>query len=102
MNRFKKEDSVKVISGSYKGQTGRILKIISKNNRILVEGINKVKKHMRPSQENPQGGIVEKNMSIHASNLMLLGGTKPVKVGFKVLESGKKVRINKKNGNAIK
>jgi len=102
MNRFRKNDSVKVISGSYKGQTGRVLKIISKNNRVLVEGINKVKKHMKPSQENPQGGIVEKDMSIHASNLMLLNKTKPVRVSFKVLDSGKKVRINRKSGSAIK
>jgi large subunit ribosomal protein L24 len=102
MNKFKKNDSVKVISGSYKGQTGRVLKIITKNNRVLVEGINKVKKHMKPSQDNPQGGIVEKDMSIHESNLMLLDKSKPVKVGFKVLESGKRVRINKKNGNTIK
>ena len=102
MNKFKKNDSVKVISGSYKGQTGRVLKIITKNNRVLVEGINKVKKHMKPSQDNPQGGIDEKDMSIHASNLMLRDKSKPVKVGFKVLESGKRVRINKKNGNTIK
>ena len=102
MNKFRKDDSVKVISGSYKGQTGRVLKIITKNNRVLVEGVNKVKKHMKPSQDNPQGGIVEKDMSIHASNLMLLDKSKPVKVGSKVLESGKRVRINKKNGNTIK
>ena len=102
MNRFRKNDSVKVISGSYKGQTGRVLKIISKNNRVLVEGINKVKKHMKPSQENPQGGIVEKDMSIHASNLMFLDKTKPIRVSFKVLDSGKKVRVNKKSGSAIK
>jgi len=102
MNKFRKDDSVKVISGSYKGQTGRVLKIITKNNRVLVEGINKVKKHMKPSQDNPQGGIVEKDMSIHVSNLMLLDKSKPVKVGSKVLESGKRVRINKKNGNTIK
>ena len=102
MNKFRKDDSVKVISGSYKGQTGRVLKIITKNNRVLVEGINKVKKHMKPSQDNPQGGIVEKDMSIHVSNLMLLDKSKPVKVGSKVLESGKRVRINKKNGNIIK
>ena len=102
MNKFRKNDSVKVISGSYKGQTGRVLKMISKNNRVLVEGINKVKKHMRPSQENPQGGIVEKDMSIHISNLMLLNKTKPVKVSFKILDSGKKVRVNRKSGTAIK
>ena len=102
MNKFRKNDSVKVISGSYKGQSGRVLKMISKNNRALVEGINKVKKHMRPSQENPQGGIVEKDMSIHISNLMLLNKTKPVKVSFKILDSGKKVRANRKSGTAIK
>ena len=102
MNKFRKNDSVKVISGSYKGQTGRVLKMISKNNRVLVEGINKVKKHMRPSQENPQGGIVEKDMSIHISNLMLLNKTKPVKVSFKILDSGKKVRVHRKSGTAIK
>ena len=102
MNKFRKNDSVKVISGSYKGQTGRVLKMISKNNRVLVEGINKVKKHMRPSQENPQGGIVEKDMSIHISNLMLLNKAKPVKVSFKILDSGKKVRVHRKSGTAIK
>ena len=102
MNKFRKNDSVKVIAGSYKGQTGRILKMISNKNRVLVEGINKVKKHMKPSQENPQGGIVEKDMSIHASNLMLLDKGKPVRVGFKVSDLGKKNRVNRKNGNAIK
>ena len=102
MNKFRKNDSVKVIAGSYKGQTGRVLKMIYTKNRVLVEGINKVKKHMKPSQENPQGGIVEKDMSIHISNLMLVDKGKPVKVGFKVSDSGKKVRVNKKNGNIIK
>ena len=102
MYKIKKGDSVKVVSGNYKGQSGRVLKIILNKNRALVEGVNKVKKHTRASQENPQGGIVEKDMSIHASNLMLLDGTKPAKVGFKVLESGKKVRINKKSGKVIK
>ena len=102
MNKFRKNDSVKVIAGSYKGQTGRVLKMIYTKNRVLVEGINKVKKHIKPSQENPQGGIVEKDMSIHISNLMLVENGKPVKVGFKVSDSGKKVRVNRKNGNIIK
>jgi len=102
MNKFRKNDSVKIISGSYKGQTGRVLKMISNKNRVLVEGINKVKKHMKPSQENPQGGIVEKDMSIHISNLMLVDKGKPVRVGFKTLDSGEKVRVNRKNGSAIK
>ena len=102
MLRIKKGDSVKVVSGSYKGQTGRVLKLIKDKDRILVEGINKVKKHTKPSQDNPQGGIVEKELSIHLSNLMLLDKNNPVKVGFKVSENGKKVRINKSNGKPIK
>tara|TARA_B110000263_G_scaffold135573_1_gene117693 strand:- start:175 stop:483 length:309 start_codon:yes stop_codon:yes gene_type:complete len=102
MYRIKKDDNVKVISGNYKGQTGRVLRLIGNNNRALVEGINKVKKHMRPSQENPQGGIIEKEMSIHLSNLMLLEKSKVVKVSFKILDNGKKVRVNRKNNNIIK
>ena len=102
MYKIKKDDTVKIISGNYKGQTGRVLRLIGLNNRALVEGVNKVKKHMRPSQENPQGGIVEKEMSIHISNLMLVEKNTPTKVGFKVTKDGKKVRINKKNKNVIK
>ncbi len=102
MYKIKKDDTVKIISGNYKGQTGRVLRLIGLNNRALVEGVNKVKKHMRPSQENPQGGIVEKEMSIHISNLMLVEKNTPTKVGFKVSKDGKKVRINRKNKNVIK
>ena len=102
MYKIKKDDTVKIISGNYKGQTGRVLRLIGLNNRALVEGVNKVKKHMRPSQENPQGGIVEKEMSIHISNLMLVEKKTPTKVGFKFSKDGKKVRINKKNKNVIK
>ena len=102
MYKIKKDDTVKIISGNYKGQTGRVLRLIGLNNRALVEGVNKVKKHMRPSQENPQGGIVEKEMSIHISNLMLVEKNTPTKVGFKVDKDGKKVRINRKNKNVIK
>jgi len=102
MYKIKKGDSVKVVSGNYKGQSGRVLKIILNKNRALVEGINKVKKHTRASQENPQGGIIEKEMSIHLSNLMLLNKGNVVKVSFQVLDSGKKVRVNKKTGSVIK
>ena len=76
MYRIRKDDSVKVISGSYKGQIGRVLKIMINKDRAIVEGVNKVKKHMRPSQENTQGGIIEKEASIHLSNLMLVSKTK--------------------------
>jgi large subunit ribosomal protein L24 len=101
MNKIKKEDMVEVITGAYKGQSGRIIKILTKNDRALVEGINKAKKHMKPTQDNPQGGIVEKELSIHISNLALMHKGKKVKVGYKKIESGKKIRINKVNGNSI-
>jgi len=102
MYRLKKGDSVKVISGNYKGQSGRILKLFLDKQRALVEGINQAKKHIRPSQDNPQGGIVEKEMSIHMSNLMILDKGKPSKVTFKVLDNGKRTRISKKNKSVIK
>ena len=70
MNRIKKNDSVKIIAGNYKGKTGRVVKLVHDKNRAFVEGINVAKKHMRPSQENPQGGIVEKELSINMSKLM--------------------------------
>ena len=101
MNKIKKGDSVKVISGNYKGQSGRVIKIVSSKNRIIVEGINKAKKHVKPNQQNPQGGIVEKELSIHKSNVGLLHKTKLVKVGFKLMKNGKKARINKKTGDSI-
>ena len=101
MIKIKRNDDVKVISGNYNGETGRVIKILRSKNRVIVEGINKVKKHVRPTQDNPQGGIIEKEMSIHVSNLMLVHKGKPVKVGFKTLKDGKKVRINKKNGDQI-
>ena len=71
MNRIKKGDTVKIISGNYKGQSGRIIKMIYSKNRAIVEGINKAKKHVKPSQDNPQGGIIEKELSLNTSNLML-------------------------------
>jgi len=101
MYRIKKNDNVKVISGNHKGKMGRVIKLLKVKNRALVEGINLAKKHMRPSQENPQGGIIEKELSIHMSNLMLVSKGKPVKVGFKIDNSGKKTRVNRKNGELL-
>lgn len=92
---------VKVLSGSYKGESGRVVKILTEKNRAIVEGINKAKKHMRPTQENPQGGIIEKELSINLSNLGLMSKGKLVKVGFGTDKAGKRFRIDKKNGNKI-
>ena len=101
MYKIKKDDSVKIVAGNYKGQTRRVLKVFVDNDRVLVEGINKVKKHARPTQENPQGGIIEKEMSIHISNVMLLHKSKPVKVGFDYDKKGNKIRVNRSNKEII-
>ena len=101
MNKIKKEDTVMVISGSFKGETGRVIKVLTSKNRAIVEGINKAKKHIRPTQDNPQGGSVEKELSINLSNLGLMNKGKLVKVGFGVDKNGKRFKINKKNGNKI-
>jgi len=99
--KIKQGDTVQVISGSYNGKEGRVLKVINSKNRLIVEGINMLKRHMRPTQENPQGAIVEKEGSIHVSNVQLISGGKTTKVGYKILDDGKKVRFSKKTGKNI-
>ncbi|MCU9615218.1 50S ribosomal protein L24 [Caldibacillus lycopersici] len=95
----KKGDKVKVITGKDKGKTGVILAAYPKDNRVVVEGVNIVKKHAKPSQDNPQGGIISREAAIHVSNVMPLDPKtgEPTRVGYKV-EDGKKVRIAKKSG----
>ncbi|MGC9363490.1 MAG: 50S ribosomal protein L24 [Fidelibacterota bacterium] len=101
MNRIRKNDMVRVISGNYRGKTGRVLKIYPRTDRIIVEGVNFIKRHTRPSQTNQQGGIVEKEAPIHVSNVVLLINNKPTKVGYKTLKDGKKVRYSKETGEVI-
>ena len=98
---IKKGDKVKVLSGKDKKKEGEVIEIDRQNNRAKVKGINIVKKHTRPSQDNPQGGIIEKEASIHVSNALLMTGGKSTKVGYKILEDGKKVRVAKKTGEVI-
>ena len=99
--RIRKGDVVKIISGSYKDKQGRVLKVINSRNRLIVEGINMLKKHMRPDQDNPQGSIVEKEGSIHISNVQLIDGGKSTRVGYKISNDGKKNRFSKKTGKNI-
>ena len=73
MKRIRKGDTVMVLTGEYRGKEGVVLKIDPKNNRAIVEGVNFVKRHVRPTQKSPQGGIVEKEGPIHLSNLMPIG-----------------------------
>ena len=93
---IKKGMTIKVISGAHKGSEGKVLFVSPKNQRVIVEGINFIKKSTRPSQENPNGGIVEKEASIHVSNVMVLQNGKTSRIGYKILDDGSKVRIFKK------
>ncbi len=99
-----KNDMVKILSGKYSGKTGKVLKVFPDKNRLIVEGVNIIKKHTKPSQKNPQGGIIEKESSIHISNVMVIDPktNEPTRVGFKFLEDGTKVRISKKSGEMLR
>ncbi len=99
--KIRKGDTVQIMSGNDLGKSGRVIKVYLDKERLLVEGVNMVKKHLRPSQDNPQGGINEKEASIHVSNVMLLVGDEPTRVGYKILDNGKKVRISKKTNEVI-
>ena len=99
--KIKKGDTIHVITGNDSGKSGRVIKVYPDTNRIVVEGVNRVKKHARPTQDNPQGGIIEKEATIHISNVMLVVGSKPTRVGFKFLEDGRKVKFAKKTGEII-
>jgi len=101
--KLKKGDLVHVIAGKDKGKQGKILEVISKDARVRVEGINRVKRHTKPSQKNPQGGILEKEAPIHVSNVMLVD-PKTNKGGRVKIVAGKggKVRVFKKTGTELK
>ena len=98
----KKGDKVMVITGKDKGKTGVVLTAFPKQDRVLVEGVNVVQKHMKPNQLNPQGGIVDQEAAIHVSNVMVIDPKtgEPTRVGYKV-EDGKKVRVAKKSGEVL-
>jgi large subunit ribosomal protein L24 len=103
MKKIKKGDEVIILTGKDKGRTSKISRVLA-NDRVLVEGLNMVKKHVRPNpQKNIQGGIVEKEASIHVSNVALLNPMtkKADRVGFKVLENGHKVRVFKSSGEVV-
>ena len=101
---LKKGDSVTVISGNEKGKSGRILRVFPYEKRIIIEKINLIKRHMRPSSKFPQGGIIEKEASVHTSKVMFLCPKcgQPCRLGKKVLEEGIKVRFCKKCGEVVK
>jgi large subunit ribosomal protein L24 len=103
MRKLKTQDTVIVIAGKDKGKIGRILKVFPKEDRVIVEGVNRIKKHVKPTPRNPQGGIIEVFGKIHISNLMLVCPKckKPTRVGIKILEDKRKLRYCKKCGDFV-
>ena len=101
--RIRKGDTVLVISGNEKGQRGRVLSVIRDSNRLIVEGIRMMKRHTKPTQRDPQGGIVEREASINASNVMVIDPKtdEPTRVRKKKLEDGSSVRLSAKSGEMI-
>jgi len=104
--KIKKGDYVQVISGSLKngkGKKGEVLQVFTNENRVLVAGVNMVKRHVRPSQADPEGGVKQFEAPIHISNVAHLDPKdgKPTRVGFKTLKDGKKVRVAKRSGEEI-
>ena len=101
---IKKGDTVYVNSGESKGKQGRVLQVMRKEYKAIVEGINMVSKHTKPNSQYPQGGIIKKEAPVHISNLMLVDGTsgEPTRVGRKLNSKNKLVRYSKKSGEEIK
>ncbi|MDX9847515.1 MAG: 50S ribosomal protein L24 [Tenuifilaceae bacterium] len=100
----KKGDMVFVNAGEYKGKKGKVLEVLVKKDRAIVEGVNLISKHTKPNAKYPQGGIIKKEAPIHISNLMLVdpASDKPTRIGRRLSESGKLVRYSKKSGEEIK
>ena len=99
---IKPGDKVRVIAGKDKGKEGNVKQIFAAQNRVVVEGINMVKKHQKPSNANPNGGVIETEAAINASNVMLIDPStnEPTRVGYKFVD-GKKVRVAKRSGKTL-
>ena len=101
---IKKGDTVFVIAGNSKGQSGKVLEVVRESERAIVEGVNMVSKHTKPNAKSPQGGIIKQEATIHVSNLMLKDPKtgKPTRIGRRLDKKGKLVRYSKKSGEEIK
>lgn len=100
--KIKSGDTVKVIAGDHKGVDGKVLRVLREKNKAIVEGVNIISKHVKPSANNPQGGIVKKEAPIHISNIALIDpkSKEATRVSYKV-EDGKKVRVSKKSNQVL-
>ena len=99
--RIRMGDTVEVISGDDRGKKGKVLSVNPKSQRVIVEGINFMKRHSKPTQKNQQGGIIEREAAVHTSNVMLVVSGSRTRVGHRLLDTGKKVRVARKTGEDI-
>ena len=99
--RIRKGDTVEVISGDDVGKQGKVLSVILRSEQVIVEGINFMKRHSKPSQQNPQGGIVEREAPIHVSNVMIVLSGSRTRIGHRLLDNGRKIRVAVKTGQDI-
>ena len=99
--KLKKGDTVVVIAGKDKGQEGQVVQVMPSTNQVIVNGVNTAKKHSKPNRTNQQGGIIDRDMPVNASNVMLVHKGKPTRVGYKVNADGTKVRVAKRTGEVI-
>ena len=99
----RKGDTVIVVAGKERGKKGKVLRVLPEKGRVVVERINMIKKHQRPTQKIRQGGIIEREGAIHLSNVMLVdpASNKPTRVGMKALSDGKKVRVARRSGEML-
>jgi large subunit ribosomal protein L24 len=100
---IRKGDVVRVVTGDDKGATGKVLRVLKDKNKLVVEGVNRVYRHMKPSRRSPQGGRLSKEMPVDVSNVMLIdpGSNKPTRVGVRILADGSKERFAKKSGTSL-
>jgi large subunit ribosomal protein L24 len=100
--KIKKNDQVLILSGRDKGRRGRVIEVLTKKAKVIVEGINIHKHHTRPNrQRGIAGGIVDREAPIDVSNVMVIEGGKPTRVGYQILQDGRKVRVSKRTGAVI-
>ena len=99
--KLKKGDTVVVISGKDKGQEGEVVQVMPTANKVIVNGVNTAKKHSKARKTNQQGGIIDRDMTVDASNVMLVHKGKPTRVGYKTQPDGTKVRVAKRTGEVI-
>ena len=99
--KLKKGDTVVVIAGKDKGTEGEVVRVLPADNKVIVNGVNRAKKHTKPNRVQQQGGIIDRDMPVDASNVMLVHKGKPTRVGYRINSDGTKVRIAKRSGEVI-